>query len=84
MTLVINQFLDQQSSDDESHAKYPSGVVDEAPLESSMHFWDQYSESDDEHIEEILAIDMQVVKDDAPKVYNLRNKGPVSNDPSLE
>jgi hypothetical protein len=29
MTLVINQFLDQQSLEDESHAQAPFGVVDE-------------------------------------------------------
>jgi hypothetical protein len=57
MTLVINQLLDQQSLDDESHVQDPSGVVDEAPPESSMPFWDWCTESDDEKIEEILAGD---------------------------
>jgi hypothetical protein len=71
MTLVINQLLDQQILDDEIHAQAPSGVVDEAPLESAMPFWDWCTESDDEKIEEILVGDTQVVKVVAPKGYNL-------------
>jgi hypothetical protein len=40
MTLVINQLLDQQSLDDESHAQAPADVTDEAPPEYAMPFWD--------------------------------------------
>jgi hypothetical protein len=47
-----------------------------------MPFWDWCPESDDEKIEEILIGDTQVVKDVAPKGYNLRNKGPIPNTPS--
>jgi hypothetical protein len=82
MTLVINQFLDQQSLDDEIHAQDPSDTSDENPPESTMPFWDWCVESDDEQIEEILTGDTQVVKVIAPKGYNLCNKGPPSDPPS--
>jgi hypothetical protein len=48
MTLVINQFLDQHSLDDEIHAQIPFDTGNKNPLESAIPYWDWCVESNDE------------------------------------